>query len=64
MPDIATRSAGSRCRCGARRAEGTKKCRKREARSRYRRKTHYKKQARRRARQFQPSRIRRKDIPS
>ena len=64
MPGIVTRSASSRCHCGARRAKDAKKCRKCEARSRYRRKTHHKKQARRRARQFQPSRIRRKDMPS
>lgn len=64
MPDIVTRSADSRCRCGACRAKDEKKCRKCEARSRYRRKMHYKKKARHRARQFQPSRIRRKDMQS
>ena len=42
----------------------TKKCPKCEARARYRRKTHYKKAAQRRARPFQPNRNQRKDMPS
>jgi ribosomal protein L40E len=64
MPDVPTRSASSRCRCGARRVKDAKKCRKCEARSRYRRKTHYQKLARRRARQFQQDRHERKGILS
>lgn len=64
MPHIEVRSAGGRCRCGARRDKEAKKCRKCDARSRYRRKTHYKKLARRRALQFQANSTRRKDMPS
>lgn len=64
MTHIEIRSAGPRCRCGARRDKEARKCRKCEARSRYRRKAHYMKQAERRARQFQPRRNDRKGMPS
>ena len=50
MPPITLPLTGKRCRCGALRDKATKKCPKCQARARYRRKTHYKKAARRRAR--------------
>ena len=64
MPAIEVRLAGKRCRCGARRDKSAKRCRKCEARSRYRRRTHCKKAAQRRTRLFQPKRNQRKDMPS
>ena len=64
MPAIETRPAGKRCRCGARRDTNAKKCRKCEARFRYRRRTHYRKAAQRRTRRFQPKRPQRKDMAS
>ena len=64
MPAIEVRLAGKRCRCGARRDKTAKKCRKCEARSRYRRNTHYRKAAQRRTRHSQPKRHQRKDMPS
>jgi len=64
MPAVEIRPAGKRCRCGARRDKNAKKCRKCEARSRYRRSTHYKKAAQRRTRLFQAKRHQRKDMPS
>jgi hypothetical protein len=63
MPPITPPLTGKRCRCGARRDKTTKKCPKCQARSRYRRKTHYKKAARRRARYVQPNCNPRKDMP-
>lgn len=64
MPPITLHPAGKRCRCGARRDTNAKKCRKCEARSRYRRNTHYRKAAQRRTRHSQPKRHQRKDMPS
>ena len=64
MPIIDVCQAGKRCRCGARRDKNVKKCRKCEARCRYRRSTHYKKAAQRRTRLFKPKRNQRKDMPS
>ena len=64
MPPITLHPAGKRCRCGARRDTNAKKCRKCEARSRYRRSTHYRKVAQRRTRHSQPKRHQRKDMPS
>jgi ribosomal protein L40E len=64
MPPITLHPAGKRCRCGARRDKTARKCRKCEARSRYRRSTHYRKAAQRRTRLFQPRHNQRKDMPS
>jgi len=64
MPAIDARQGGKRCRCGARRDKNAKKCRKCEARSRYRRSTHYKKAAQRRTHLFQPKRNQGKGMPS
>jgi len=64
MPIIEVRRHGKHCRCGARRDKNAKKCRKCEARSRYRRSTHYKKAAQCRTRHFRQDRNQRKDMPS
>jgi hypothetical protein len=64
VPPVTLPPAGKRCHCGARRDKTAKKCRKCQARSRYRRKTNYQKLARRRARHLQPKRNQRKDMPS
>ncbi len=64
MAAITMPPAGKRCRCGARRDKAAKKCPKCRARARYRRKTHYKKAAQRRARHFGANRNPRKDMPS
>jgi hypothetical protein len=64
MANLTIPSPGKRCRCGARRDKAAKRCAKCRARQRYRRATHYRTVARRRAARFSPDLRQRKDMPS